>query len=279
MPNQQPGNSRMTWGRRVLLCTTPQNPAGALASYRPKSVDNLVDTGNLPRSMPIHVAVRFSSADITLVSPVPPAVPYYIGGGAPRLPFGRLTRPVLGNGVGLTFYVRRGTDPLAPTTVDTFFMPIGADNYVIDQVPFDIFESQNLAIDVEMTPGILPDPGSALWVEAVATSVDYPAVRYVGAGYNYALHADLGASHSAIVLAPGRAARRHIIIVNTSTNANLWVLFGDFAVVGSSATFVLPANSFAKYEADDCYTGFITGIWDALSPNGKALVTEGLVQI
>lgn len=263
--SREPGNSRILWGKRVLLVTDPVGYAPYLAGHAPKNVDTIVDTGKLAQSMPVHVTVRFAAASTD--------------NGAPILPFTENVVSTAGNGVGLYFAIRRGVDMLAPTTVDRYIMPVGANNFTRDRVPFDVVESRELGVDVELLcPGNPTNPATALWVEAIATPVDYPSPQKVFPGYTGVMvPLPVAASPAAVILMPPRAGRRQFYIVNTSTNANLWVLFGDFAVVGQS-TVVLPANQFATYESPvGCFTGLVTGIWDNAAPNGAAMVTEGIV--
>lgn len=264
LDNRDPGNRREAWGKRVLLATVPQNAASYLKTYTPKNRDTVVDTGKFPRTTPIHVEVRFADPSLN--------------NGAPILPFSTLCPAVNGNDVVLTLTIRRGLDLLAPITTDVYTMPVGLNNGVNDRVSFDIITCDGLGIDVELSGNT--NPNSALWVEVVATPVDYPSPMNLVGGYL----ATIGGGPQAyfaqplsVLLAPLRAARKQLIITNTSLNADLLITFGPVATVGTY-TIALPKNNpFARYEGPvGGYCGPVSGIWDALLPTGVALVTEGI---
>ena len=71
------------------------------------------------------------------------------------------------------------------------------------------------------------------------------------------------------VLLAANPARRKVLVYNDSTK-KLYVAFAATATTGAY-TVQLPAGGF--YESDvNCYTGVISGIWNAV--NGNALVTS-----
>jgi hypothetical protein len=267
---QNPGNTRDTWGRRTLLVTNPTNPAPHLARFNPKNKDTLVTTGSLGAGRcPVHVSVRFAL----------PIAAGAVDSGAPVLPFIPSTPSTgtVGNGVTLTLVVHRGTDNLAAMTDDKYVMPVGTNNAVVDRVGFDIVTSNFLAIDAELScPGFTPDPATGLWVETIAVPVDQPSEQDLRLGYRDVVFHTVAASHGPALLAPPRAARRQLFITNTSTDGDLYVMFGDNADA-NTFVFVLPKNTMARYESPiGTFTGIIWGTWIGGAPDGKAVITEGL---
>jgi hypothetical protein len=255
-------NDRNRWGRRALLATVPSgnpNLHGLVATNKA----TLIDTGPLNAHRPVHVEVRFCVANV--------------GNAQPLLPFTDICFGVPATPAVLTFTIRRGIDPNAPMTEDQYTMQIGVGTGVNDRVPFDIITCRSLGIDVAISGNT--NHLSNIWIEAIATPVDLVSERVVLGGYNgvtVSSPAVIPASAVQVTLAPRRMSRTQVIITNTSTNANLWVAFGQTVTVGS-ATLVIPANQFARYESPiKGYCGVISGIWDNATPNGTALVTEGV---
>jgi len=273
--DRHPGNKRDTWGRRTLFVTNPTNPAPHLKPFKPVNKDSLVATGPLwDARSPVHVTMRFALPTPlpTPPTPIPPDV------GSPILPFSPLIPQVIGVGVALQITVHRGTDNLAAMTDDVYLMPCGLNNWVLDRAPFDIVTSNFLGVDAALIfpAHSTPDPNTALWVETIAVPVDMPGERDQLTGYDGATFATVDANHASVVLAPSRSARRQLTIVNTSTDADLYVMFDD--TPSTTEFFVmLPKNTLARYESPvGTFTGVVWGIWVGGSPNGKALVTEGI---
>jgi hypothetical protein len=224
-----------------------------------------VDTGDLGHVVPIHVDVRFAL----------PSVPL----GSPSLPFTEACPLIVSEGgITLKFTVRRGVDKIAPVTVDEYQMSIGSDG-VVDRIPFDIVTCKSLAVDVMMSPGHNASYG--VWIEAVATIVDVPSHRALIAGYTSAvgygpnnLPSVIPASALSIALLPFRAGRTQFIIMNTSTNATLWLAFASTSDPSRATLAIVPGG---RYESPvGGYCGVVSGIWDNAAPNGAAFVTEGI---
>lgn len=258
---RSPGNVRKTWGKRVLLATVPTAPAPYLLPYSPKSFDTVIDTGPIGISCPVHVEVRFA-----LPSPVD---------GSPVLPFSQLLRtPVLGNNALLNFTLRRGIDELAPVTVDKTSLGVGLNNHVVDRAWFDVVNCSNLGLDVELTGNA--DPTSALWVEAVATPIDFPTKREIIGGYLGTVQSTVAAFAGpvALQLLPARVARRQLFVINTSTKADLWLYFYGL----TCPAVIIPKGGTARYEsATDSFCGLVFGCWHGdPAPDGQALITEGV---
>lgn len=273
---QQRGSRAKRWGNRVLLAVQPSNNpnlGGAIARNRA----TVVEVGDLGVVRPIAVQVRFA----------------YNGGGQPQLPFAPLTPPLPSvDMIRLVWTVRRGVDPASTPTADTYLQPLsepaGSINGSIDRAPFDVIPARSLGIDVELqqvgaggfgppTQPILP---TNYWVEVVAFPVTHEGnLQKLTAWQNVAGPSFKAASATSIVLMPLHNARCQFIICNTSTNANLWVSFGDPAIITPTphATLVLPSSpQFSVYESPvDGFRGIVYGIWDNATPNGGALVTEG----
>jgi len=245
------GGARRRWGNRVLLSTNPLIPASGAV----RATATLIDTGDLGQARAINLQMRFASV---------------VAGfsGQAFLPFSPRAN-AFAAGLTLTVNVRRGTDPQAPPTVDSFAMP--QQGLIL---PFDIVTARTFGVDVVLSGGT-----GAIWVEAVATVVEDIATANKVPGWAVSAPAFFAsvASPAQVVLLPAFAARAQFIIVNTSTNADMIVKFGNGATwVGPSGSVVLPKNMFASYESPvGGYSGIVTGSWNNGAPDGGAIITEG----
>jgi hypothetical protein len=272
----QRGSRRQRWGNRVLLAVQPSNNpnlGGAIARNRA----TVVEVGDLGIVRPLALQVRFAVN----------------GGGQPQLPFAPLTPPFASSDlIQLVWTVRRGIDPVADATRDTYLQPLsqpaGSIYGSIDRAPFDVIAARSLGIDVELRqtdatglgPPTQPTITTNYWVEVIAFPITNEGnLQKLTAWQNNVGPGFRAASPTSIVLMPVHNARCQFIICNTSTNANLWVSFGAPAVITPTpqATFVLPSSpQFSVYESPvDGFRGIVYGIWDNATPNGGALVTEG----
>ena len=188
--------------------------------------------------------------------------------------------------INAVFTFRRGVDPLAPVAQDVD-RQFGL-NSKQDSVPFDIVSCRSLGLDIalEQPTGTLAQALKAnIWIEVLAVVVHEVSDRERLPGWfslydipaSFAGSNFLSATTTPIVLIPGEQARAQFIIVNTSTNADLWIAFGStVSIVGLNATIIIPAGGTNRYESPiGGFTGIITGVWNNVAPNGGALVTSG----
>lgn len=258
---------RRRWGNRQLLAVAPdQNPhLGGLVA---KTSATLVDTGDLGRAFPVNIQVRFALVNAA--------------NGQPLLPFTDLN-PLVGGlagpGVRMTFTLRRGVDPQAPTTQDAYDMPDV--RTVVDAAPFDTIVARGIGLDVALTMvgGTSAQQRQAnVWVEAVAVVNDQVGVRDTLPGYVDLFDPPhlVPASAVSVLLLQKHIARCQFLVCNTSKTSDLFVLFGDLAAGPANATMVLPAGGANIYESPiGGWSGNVQGIWSGGALDGGALVTEG----
>lgn len=258
---QNPDSMAQQWGRRILLTVNDfiaNNP-------NPTNVATMIQTGDLGAAHPINVQLRFAQAD---------------SNGNPILPFTPAWPVSLTTGNVLTVNVRRGNDPVAPVTIDTYQLAADATGTAGPVLPFDIVTTRSLGIDVEYDfPGGF---ANGVWVEAVATIVT--TLSRQNQIFGWAVASQEGvlpsvASPASRVLLTAHADRQQFVITNTSTNADLILSFAPTAswgppvIVGS---IILPKNTFARYESPvGGYNGIVSGSWNNAAPDGGALVSEG----
>ena len=268
LETQHRGSSRRRrWGNRVLLAVEPQNNPNLGGQNATKSA-TLIDTGDLGRCVPINIQVRFA-----LVNPTT---------GAPILPLRDINSPVgslLDPPVKLTLNVRRGVDENSTITEDIYTMP--SLNQILDSAPFDTITTRSLGLDVAISQdGATPAQQriSNVWIEAVATIVDQVGVRDTLPGY-----VDLNeskftaASSTRVVLAQQHVSRCQFFLVNTSKNADLYVLFGNSANPSTTLfTIVLPKGGANVYESPlGGWAGDLVGFWVGSPLDGGAMFSGG----
>jgi hypothetical protein len=225
----------------------------------------VIDVRDLDRTYPINVQLQFASVDAA---------------GNPVLPFSPVW-PFLGGGEKLDIIVRRGTDPNAGVVENDFTLQ-SFGTQAGDVWPFDVITARTLGIECRFSNG--GAGADAIWVQAIATIVDDVATRDKVIGWPTAISAGAG-GFIAAVATPGNALllrqhaqRAQFFIVNTSTNADLLLGFGQApSWAGPTGNLILPANTAATYESPvGGFRGEVRGSWNNGAPNGGALVTEGL---
>lgn len=240
---------RRRWGNRVLLSTD------TVTYPKARNTATFVDTGDVGRTAQFNTQFRFALDN---------------GLGSPILPFSYVnpTRPP---GTSLNMTIRRGVDSDAPLTIDPGFMDLTKN----DTAPFDTVPGRSLGIDIQL---VSTGAVSALWIEVMSTVVDDQSRGSQLESWGTQVSSQVVAANVASVqLLPSHFGRAQFIIVNTSTNADLWISFGGTPVVNGNATLVLPRNIFASYESPiGGFRGIINGIWSA-GATGSALCTEGLI--
>jgi hypothetical protein len=262
--DQVPGSGgtrtpRRRWGTRVLLSNIP-----ALMNAQPfaRSRATVVETQDLGLPQLIQVQVRFAlNASTQGNQPIQPFTPIF-----------PLSPPL----ASLRIVTRRGLTPTGSVSTDTKTLTSFPQAF-----PWDILLERNLGIDLELVAGT----PTSLWVEVIATPVNYPSFRDQIKGWtrNVTLTNFFAAvaSPAQVTLLPANETRVQVIIVNTSTNADMIVDFGGgfggASWAGPTGSIVLPRNLFASYESPigGFAGGPITATWTA-APNGGALVTEGV---
>jgi hypothetical protein len=228
------------------------------ANSNPQNRKTLIDTGDFGETCSVNIQLRFAfDANNSEVQPILPWDPVYRGDGTIRVS------------------IRRGLDTLSNVIEETTDIRSPVDLAPFgdgDQLGLDIVEARNLSISVEMTHGL-----SDVWVQAVATVVEQIGTRDRVVGWERAEQRTIAAANAATQLAKARPGRVQYLVVNTSTNANLFV-GKDNAVSALNAMLVLPGGvgRFSHYESPvGGYRGELWGFWDVGAPNGNALVTEG----
>ena len=252
---------RRRWGNRQLLAVRPdQNPhLGGLVA---KTGATLVDTGDLGRSFPINLTVRFALPNAS--------------NGQPILPFTDLN-PLVGGLAGpavkMTFTLRRGVDPQSPTTQDIYTMPDVRTE--VDAAPFDTVVARGVGLDVALTMAGGTDAQQRqanVWVEAIAVVNDQVGVRDTLPGYvdTFDPPRIVPASAVGVLLLQKHIARCQFFVCNTSKTSDLYLSFGDLPADPTHATMVLLAGGANVYESPiGGWAGNVQGIWTG------ALVTEG----
>jgi hypothetical protein len=261
------GRKRL-WGGRVLLAADPQNNPN-LGGLVGRTSATVIDTGDLGRCYPVNIQIRYAKVDPRNGQPIVP-----ITERNPRI--GLAGSP----NITLTFTVRRGIDPLSPVVQDQYVQP--ALQLISDSPPFDTLPARSLGLDVKLEISYgseLQRKAACLWLEATATPVEQASIRDTIPGYS-----DICTNTfiPATVL-PGLLLHRHFdrcqfLLCNTSTNGDLYVLFGDGVPSQTSATFVLPKGGANVYESPiGGFAGNIYGLWvgSTLHLQGGCLVTEG----
>jgi hypothetical protein len=125
---------------------------------------------------------------------------------------------------------------------------------------------------------------ASLWINVVATPVCQASPHALLTGWDGVAQQTFVAAVASplfVELAPYRNTRRSIYVVNTSTNADLILAFGETqnaSWVGPVGAIVLPQNTFATWEApaDGVPYTRITASWNNPTPNGGCLITEGI---
>jgi hypothetical protein len=256
-------SKRDKWGGRFLLTNDP-----ALLNATPsigRRQATLIETPDLGMPRPIDIQIQFALDSINA--------------GTTHAPLGFFNPifPIQNVGTSfLQFRQRRAFDPSAPLQENNERITTFPEQY-----PFDIVVARQLGIDVELAVGA---PIMTVWIDSIAAIVDVPAVRNQIPGWgnnlttNPAIPAENFVAASAVsipLLAIDNPARATMIIVNTSTNADLALGFGRTPrwVPTPRGSIILPRNMFSSYEG--AWTGAVFGIWSDPVPNGGALVTEG----
>ena len=259
-----PRRATRQWGRRVLLAANGFAPA--IGTPPLTGVNTLIETHDLGRTYPINVQLRFAESDTD---------------GNAILPFSAAFPTSFVSQFGCRFTVRRGTDMVAPVTSDEYIVQNPFGGTAGQVLPFDIVTARSLGVDVEFfdTGSGLPE---GIWVEAIATIVtdigDQNKIQGYGVSTLQGVLAAV-ATPANTVLLPAHADRRQFVVVNTSTNADMILCFGEGASWGPPnvvGTIILPKNTFATYQSPvGGYTGIVSASWNDPAPNGGALVTEG----
>lgn len=222
-----------------------------------------VQTGDLGEPTALNLQIRFAAL----------ATPVGTLGVSPVMPF---VYPAVGSMSRVRVTIRRGSDPSASPTVDTYDVPTGW------TLPIDVVTARNLGVEVEAIGFVADDTRG--YIEAIVAPVtaigpkntSYPWSRPENAAF-------IATNAAAVSLLGENSDRQQFTICNTSTDADLMVQLG----LGPSGdlprwlptprgSFVLPRNMFAVYEspAGNCCKATIYGIWSNAG-NGGALVHAG----
>jgi hypothetical protein len=266
------------WGNRVLISNNPALLGSGSGTVTPvqgqppaRDAAIIVKTREFLAPRQIAIGVRYAQNDPVTNEPILPFSSVYPDFGA--VPNRRV----------LQFALRQSVDDLAAIITEN----IAAGPFP-NEFPFDILSCRQLGITVTMPARDPVDTSfTSIWVEVIASLVDELADRnrIVGWGRNinvgggtfppFIAAAAIGVPVPLLAANPGRT---QFFIVNTSTNADLLVSFGDTAswgppIVGS---VVLPRGQFATYESPvGGFSGGVTGMWNAAAPDGGAIVTQG----
>lgn len=249
---------RQKWGGRYAISNwAADNNAGINRQV------TCVQTGDLGEPVPLNLQIRFAG----LASPVGQL------GVSPVLPF---QYPAVGSLSRVRVTIRRGSDPSASPTVDTYDVPTG---FVL---PIDIVTARSLGVEVEAV-GFTADDTRG-FIEAIVAPVTTVGPR--NTAYPWSAPEDasfIATSAVATSLLGANSDRQQFTICNTSTDADLMLQLG----LGPSGdlprwlptprgSFVLPRNQFAVYEspAGNCCKATIFGIWSNAG-NGGALIHAG----
>lgn len=262
-PQHISNSKRQRWGTRYLLTNDPAVVASSGGTAR--LAGTFIDTPVFDVPKPIDVQFRFAVNG---------------SGNLPVLPFGT-GYPLAGNSLLVT--VRRGVDGTSPTFAEVFevIAPVGV--FAGSLLPFDVLNCRQLTIAAQLKNPVSSSPSASVWVEAIATPLENIATRDRVVGWQSPLTSApsqqfVAATHGSAILLVANPTRTQFYLVNTSTDADLWVGFnrpssGPPAPVG---TIVLPKNMFASYESPiGGFRGNVFGTWVGGAPNGGALCTDG----
>lgn len=256
-------SKQQKWGGRFLISDqTALNNIGV-----PRAVTVLA-TGDLQLPTPINVQLRFAANNPINNQPILPFT-YDAHGGISRV----------------TAELRRGTDPSASPTIDTFNM------FVNDVLPIDTVTARELGMRV-FVDGF--GSGSTTWVEAIASPVtDVGPKNHVYPWNEPGNPRFVALNVAATTLLEPNSDRIQFFIVNTSPDADLLIQFGrgpNLALPqwlpNPLGTFILPRGGFSVYESPapfsfkgvtaDGVRGAIYGIWSNAGTGG-AMIHEGTV--
>ena len=262
----RPDSKRQKWGGRVLL-----SDDAALQPFGIMPRATLISTGDLKVPTPINIQLRFANNT----------------GPTNRQPVLPFRYPVQGGTQACRVVIRRGTDPTASPTEDSYIMLPN------DVLPIDTVTARELGVDVELNvPGA--GAGSTMWVEAIATPIE--DVGPTNKVYPYQVTQNptfIATNAAAVALLPANSDRVQFFITNTSTDADLLLQFGlgpnlllPAWLPNPRGTLILPRGTFAVYESFSPFTfkgvpavaaplrGTIYGIWSNAG-NGGAMIHEG----